>query len=166
MTNFYKGVSELPNGKDPSWSQKIRSKKIRAQLTELTTSFQLYFAYIFKALVKYSLSTDIVLFTQSLRKEVYKRKMYYKSAWQVVENYWLKSWNLPAAKWRRSGVKEKYSSDFLLTNLWGSGCCPLVLHGLSFGFSRRRPKTIRRYTCTALKQRQVLVRCWSVLGLV
>jgi len=85
MTNFYKGGSELPIGQDSPCSPEIKSKKIRVQLPELLASFQLYFTRIFQAPVKHSLSTDIALFTQLLRKKIDNGKMYYKGTCPVLQ---------------------------------------------------------------------------------
>ncbi|WP_313532932.1 TlpA family protein disulfide reductase [Sphingobacterium athyrii] len=85
MNSFYKGRRELPNGKDFSRSPEIKSKKIRVQLPELLASFQLYFTRIFQVRVKHYLSTDIALFTQSLRKKIDNGKMYYKGTCPVLQ---------------------------------------------------------------------------------
>jgi len=164
MTNFYKGGSELSNEKDHSCSQKIKSKKIRAQLTELTTSFQLYFAYIFQALVKYYLSTDIVLFRQSLRKEINKGKKYYKSTWLVLGNCRLKSGNLPTSKWRGSGVKKRYYLDFLLTNFALTSAIPAA--GLWSCTDRALdfPEASASPTRSRLDENSVNGRSWSGVG--
>ncbi|MGJ1410194.1 TlpA family protein disulfide reductase [Sphingobacterium thalpophilum] len=59
-----------------------------------------YITCIFQALVKHRYSTDIVLFTQLLRKQIYKGKTYFKSTYLVL----------------RKCRNKRGSSDFLLTN--------------------------------------------------
>jgi len=71
--------------KIPPRLSQIKSKKIRVQLPELPANFQLYFTRIFLVPVKHCLSTDIALFTQSLRKQIYKGKMYYTGTCPVLQ---------------------------------------------------------------------------------
>src|SRR5690606_37097787 len=49
-----------------------------------------YITCIFQALVKHRYSTDIVLFTQLLRKQIYKGKTYFRSTCLVRRNCWNK----------------------------------------------------------------------------
>lgn len=58
--------------------------------------------HIIQVLVKYCLSTDIVLFTGQLRKQINKGKIYNKSAWLVLQMCLNRNINLLIAKW--SGV--------------------------------------------------------------
>ncbi|WP_341832906.1 TlpA disulfide reductase family protein [Sphingobacterium thalpophilum] len=78
MTHFYKGGSELPIVKDFSHLNQVKSEKNKIQFSDLPTNFHMHFISIFQVLIKYYLSTDIVLLTQLLRKKIGQGKTYFK----------------------------------------------------------------------------------------
>jgi len=139
MNSFYKGGSELPTGQDSSYSNQIKSKKIRVQLPELLDSFQLYFTHIFQVCVKHYLSTDIALFTQSLRRKIDNGKMYYKGTCPVLQKR-LQSSDQKITKQEISSSSLRalfgWPSDLLRTCVGPSSGVLRLLFGCSSGRSR------------------------------
>ncbi len=90
-----------------------------------------YITCIFQALVKHRYSTDIVLFTQLLRKQIYKGKTYFRSTCLVRRNCW----------------NKRGSSAFLLTNFALSSALVRAGHRscmhVSSGFLRVDPMKSR-----------------------
>ena len=72
--------------------------------------------HIIQVLVKYCLSTDIVLFTGQLRKQINKGKICNKSASLILQKYLNRTCNLSVANWSQSAIKNTPSSYCLLTN--------------------------------------------------
>ncbi|PUV21446.1 TlpA family protein disulfide reductase [Sphingobacterium athyrii] len=139
MTNFYKGGRELSKGKDSSGSPEIKSKKIRVQLPELLASFQLFFTHIFQVCVKHYLSTDIALFTQSLRRKIDNGKMYYKGTCPVLQKRLQSSDQKITKQEISSGVLRAlfgWPSDLLRTCVGPSSGVLRLLFGCSSGRSR------------------------------
>ncbi|WP_454881340.1 TlpA family protein disulfide reductase [Sphingobacterium detergens] len=110
MNNFYKGGSELPTGKDSSYSNQIKTKKLWPLAFKLVVLFRLYFTSISPVRTKHSLSTDIVLFTQLLRKHIYKGKTCYQSAFLLLHTYLVIGSKLTAKKLSRKLTKPRLSS--------------------------------------------------------
>jgi|GEM_PF-452415 len=112
MNSFYKGGSELPTGKGSSYSNQIKSKKLWPLAFKLVVLFRLYFTSISPVRIKHSLSTDIVLFTQMLRKHIYKGKTCYQSAFLLLYTYLIIGSKLTAKKLSRKFTKPRlYSAD-------------------------------------------------------
>ncbi len=86
MNSFYKGGSELPTGKGSSCSNQIKSKKLWPLVFKLVVLFRLYFNSIPPVRIKHSLSTDIVLITQNLRKKIRQGKTYFKDTSVLLKN--------------------------------------------------------------------------------
>ncbi|WP_367208862.1 hypothetical protein [Sphingobacterium sp. R2] len=86
MTNFYKGGRELPIRKDSSCSKQTKSKKLWPLVFKLVVLFRLYFNSISPVRIKHSLSTDIVLITQNLRKKIRQGKTYFKDTSVLLKN--------------------------------------------------------------------------------
>lgn len=111
MNSFYKGGRELPTGKGSSCSNQVKPQKYRVKSPKLLPFFRLYFTSIAPVLMKYLLSTDIVLFMQLLRKQINKGKTYSKSTCRILGNYWISQGILAAVKcFQRKAEKEAYSS--------------------------------------------------------
>ena len=139
MNSFYKGGIELPTGQDSSYSNQIKTKILGLQSFKLLMLFRLYFTSIDKAPVKHSLSTDIALFTQLLRKKIDNGKMYYKGTCPVLQKR-LQSSDQKITKQEISsrGLRALFGqpSDLLRTCVAPSSGVLRLLFGCSSGGSR------------------------------
>ncbi|MFU1857241.1 TlpA family protein disulfide reductase [Sphingobacterium sp. NGMCC 1.201703] len=167
MNSFYKGGSELPTVKVSSCSHRIKSKKLGLLALKLVALCRLYFTSIDKALVKHSLSTDIVLFTQQLRKRLEKGKTCYQSACQLLYTYLISGSSITVEKLVQKPIKSKtFSSAFFLTNFAPTSAVHAFGHQSSVAvplvFPEGDPKTTRRNT----EQRWENGRSWSGIGWV
>ncbi|MDR2270393.1 MAG: TlpA family protein disulfide reductase [Sphingobacterium sp.] len=95
---------------------------------KLLAFFRLYFTSIDKALLKHRYSTDIALFTQQLRKHIYKGKTCYQRTCLMLYVYLIIGSKLTAEKLAQKLTKPKLSSTGLR-----------VLFGIS---SRLRPTNV------------------------
>lgn len=161
MNSFYKGGSELPTVKVSSCSHRIKSKKLGLLDLKLVAHFRLYFTSIDKALVKHSLSTDKVLFTQLLRKRLEKGKTCYQGTCQLLYTYLIIGSRLSGEKPVQKPIKSKtFSLAFFLTNFAPTSAVHAFGHQSSVAvplvFPEGEPKTTRRNT----EQRWEKGRSW------
>ncbi|WP_343564077.1 TlpA disulfide reductase family protein [Sphingobacterium sp.] len=167
MNSFYEGGSELPTVKGSSCSNQIKSKKLGLLTLKLVALCRLYFTSIDKALVKHSLSTDIVLFTQQLRKRLEKGKTCYQSACQLLYTYLISGSSITVEKPVQKPIKSKtFSLAFFLTNFAPTSAFHAFGHQSSVGLPLVFPEVDPKLTRRNIIQPWEKGRSWLGIGRV